>query len=72
MRRLIRRQETDEQYWKLMARADQLKADLRAVEAQSRGDDTELTGDTNSPLLRPMTHRSAWTEQAWGDGSYTP
>jgi len=72
MRRLIRRHETDEQYWKLMARADQLKADLRAVEARSRGDDTELTGDSNSPLLRPMTHRGARPEQTWSNGSILP
>ena len=69
MRRLIRRQETDDQYWKLMARTDQLKANLRAVEAQSRGDDTGLGPYNDIAPLRAMMRRAARSRQAWGDGS---
>ena len=69
MRRLIRRQETDDQYWKLMARADQLKANLRAVEAQSRGDDTGLSLQNDFAPRRATIRRAARQGQAWGDGS---
>ena len=69
MRRLIRRQETDDQYWKLRARADQLKANLRAVEAQSRGDDTGMGLHNDFAPRRAMMRRAARQGQAWGDGS---
>jgi hypothetical protein len=72
MRRLIRRQETDDQYWKLMARADQLKANLRAVEAQSRGDGMELTAHPNSLPRRSMLRRAARLSRAWSDDSGSP